>query len=62
MAYKVLVPQPAIKPGPLAVKAQSPNHWTAREFPGHLLSQNYIVRKDISSCLELGWGLVENKG
>ena len=29
MAYKVLVPQPAIKPGPLAVKAQSPNHWTA---------------------------------
>ena len=21
-----------------------------------------IVRKDVSSCLELGWGLVENKG
>ena len=29
----ILVPQPGIKPVPSAVKAQSPNHWTAREFP-----------------------------
>ena len=27
-----LVPQPEIKPTPSAVKAQSPNHWTTREF------------------------------
>ena len=25
--------QPGIEPAPSAVKAQSPNHWTAREFP-----------------------------
>ena len=29
----MLVPQPDIKPVPLAVKAWSPNHWTASEFP-----------------------------
>ena len=28
----ILVPCPGIEPGPLAVGAQSPNHWTAREF------------------------------
>ena len=32
-ACGILVSQPGIEPGPLAVKAQSPNHWTAREFP-----------------------------
>jgi len=25
--------QPGIELGPLAVRVQSPNHWTAREFP-----------------------------
>ena len=30
MACGILVPQPGIKPGPLAVKVQSPNHWTVR--------------------------------
>ena len=33
-ACGILVPQPGIEPGPLAVKAQSPNHWTSKEFPG----------------------------
>ena len=32
VAYEVLVPQQGIELS--AVKAQSPNHWTAREFPG----------------------------
>ena len=32
VACRILVPQPGIEPGPLAVKAQRPNHWTAREF------------------------------
>ena len=32
-ACGILVPLPGIKPGPLAVKALSPNRWTAREFP-----------------------------
>ena len=31
VACVVLVPQPGIEPQPLAVKAPSPNHWTARE-------------------------------
>ena len=29
----ILVPQPGIEPMPLVVRARSPNHWTAREFP-----------------------------
>lgn len=29
----LLVPQPGAEPGSLAVKAQSPDHWTAREVP-----------------------------
>ena len=32
MACGILVPQSGIKPEPLVVKAQSPNHWKAREF------------------------------
>ena len=32
-ACEILVPQPGIEPGPSAVKAQSPNHWTAKESP-----------------------------
>ena len=31
-AWGILVRQPGIKPGPSAVRASSPNHWTAREF------------------------------
>ena len=30
---RILVPPPGIEPRPLALKAWSPNHWTAREFP-----------------------------
>ena len=33
-ACGILVPQPEIEPRTLAVKVPSPNHWTAREFPG----------------------------
>ena len=33
---RIFVPRPGIELGPLAVKAQSLNHWTAREFPGQL--------------------------
>ena len=35
-ACGILVPRPGIEPGPSpsAVKAPSPNHWTAMEFPG----------------------------
>ena len=30
---RILVPQPGIEPGPTAMKALSPNHWTTRELP-----------------------------
>ena len=36
MACGILVPQPGIEPGPSAVKARSPNHWTAKEFPTYV--------------------------
>ena len=29
----ILVPRPGMEPGPPAVEARSPNHWTSREFP-----------------------------
>ena len=32
MACEILILQLGIKPGPLAVRVWSPNHWTAREF------------------------------
>ena len=32
-ACGILVPQPGMGPRPLAVKAPSPNHWMAKEFP-----------------------------
>ena len=40
-ACRILVPPPGIDPGPPAVKAQNPNHWTTREFP----------RDDFFNCL-----------
>ena len=33
----ILVPQPEIEPGPLAMRAQSPNHRTTMEFSSPLL-------------------------
>ena len=37
MACGLLVPQPGIELVPPVVEAQSPNHWTAREFPSFFL-------------------------
>ena len=33
VACRILVPRPGTEPRPMAVKAPSPNHWTAREIP-----------------------------
>ena len=33
MECGILVPRPEIEPGPLAVEAQNPNHWTTRKLP-----------------------------
>ena len=37
-----LVPLPELKPGPSAVKMQSSNHWTAREFPKFKFLKGYF--------------------
>ena len=37
MACGILVPRPGIEPVPSAVTAQSPNYWSAREFPNCIL-------------------------
>ena len=34
-ACGIIVPRPGIEPGPSAVKARSPNHWTPGEFLKH---------------------------
>ena len=40
VAYRILVPQPGIKPVPPAVERQSLNYWTAREVPSpHFLNE-----------------------
>ena len=46
-AYEILVPQPGIKPRAPAVRAPSPDHWTAKEFPDFyfLLSRFQCIRE-----------------
>ena len=47
-ACRILVPRPGIEPGPTAVEARSPNHWTDGEFPPQFL---------ITGCAHCGkWG------
>ena len=43
VAYGIWVPQSVIEPGPSAVKAQSPNHWMARESPKFILKLNKLL-------------------
>ena len=38
VACGIIVPLPGTEPMPSAVKAQSPNHWTTREFLGYILN------------------------
>ena len=61
--YRILVPRPGIEPQPLAVKARSPNHWTAREFPAlqylicawlQLESASVSISKAMASASPLG--------
>ena len=41
---RILVPQSGIEPRPLAVKAQSPNHWIARELPPTYIFESYFKK------------------
>ena len=47
MACGILVPQPGPEPTPSAVKVQSPNLWTTREFPQPQLLFNIIYKEYI---------------
>ena len=42
LTCKSLAPGLGIEARPLAMKAQSPNHWTAREFPAVYLELIFI--------------------
>ena len=42
-ACRILVPQPGIEPMPLAMKAQSLNHWTARQISIYVYIQDFRV-------------------
>ena len=66
MAYEVLVPQRGTELS--AVKAQSPNHWTAREFPGVVISfsdrADFKPRKVITNkkghCIMIKGAILQN--
>ena len=53
----ILVPQPGIKPGPLAVRVQSSNHWITGEFPSWNRTKEPMVLVPHFFCLSLS---VEN--
>ena len=49
-ACRILVPQPGMEPRPMAVKAGSPNHWAAREFPLKTVVLVYLYWSIIKYC------------
>ena len=54
MACGILVPQPGIEPGPMAVEVLSPNHWIARECPKNLKNLLFcIIAKRLTLLLPL---------
>ena len=42
MTFRIWIPRPGIKPGPLAVRTRSPNHWTTEELSLHLFFYDFI--------------------
>ena len=51
-ACGILVPQPGIELGPSAVRVQSSNHWTTREFPASHIQLSFLqLYKDQVSYL-----------
>ena len=53
MAHGVLVPQPGIEPRPLAVKAPSPNHRTARASLEAIFKESEEKGKDVRGWCNL---------
>ena len=52
MACGILVPWPGIEPAPLAVEAQSLNHFTAREVPQTV---EFLKRWEYQTSLPASW-------
>ena len=50
VAFRILVSSPGIEPGATAVKAPSPNHWTAREFPQITYLMNGLIYPLFQPC------------
>ena len=59
LAYGVLIPQLGTEPTPLGVIAQSPNHWTPREFPALFSDKRMFSRfqkpRDFYNVSFLNW-------
>ena len=56
MACRIFVLCPGIQPGLSAVKAWSPNHWTAREFPqfsGFIVGVLHVGLKPFTSQVKV---------
>ena len=52
MLCRTLVPHPGIEPTPPAVEAQSPNHWTTREFPVSLFQRWPLLINESQSTVK----------
>ena len=59
VACGILVPPPGIELEPSAVKAQSPDHWTAKKSPRNTVFHQTLVFR---SWLRAGDGLSEFRG
>ena len=55
----ISVSWPGLKPGPLAVKAWSPDYWTAREFPNLYIL--FVKQRDLCNPYFLFQGPVRRK-
>ena len=55
VACRISVPWPGNEPSPLTMRAQSPNHWTARELPGQISWERHREEHIflIPSCLNV---------
>lgn len=51
-AFMTFVPQPGIEPRVVATEASSPNHWTAREFPGGCFISCFHLLPSFSPLLQ----------
>ena len=51
VACGILVPWPGMEPAPLAVKVQSLNHWTTRQFPSLVFMKTHVILLSLLSYI-----------